>query len=181
MRTHSSLESGFSLLETMIAMSVLTVGMLGAAAVFTQGMQKVTGSPADLIATEKASEAIESVMSARDTRTLTWAQMRNVHGASGSDGGVFVDDPQPLKLAGVDGILGTADDAVQPVESQILPGPDQILGTADDQTQTLDEFTREIKIRDVQQGLRSVEVTITYRVGSAMRTYVLTTYISDYA
>jgi len=140
---HTS-ESGFSLLETMVAMSVLTVGMLGAAAVFTQGMQKVTGSPADLIATQKAAEVIESVTSARDTHTLTWAQLRNVHGGSGADGGVFLDDGQEMRLAGTDGILGTSDDASQPIESFALPGPDQILGTADDQEQTLDAFTREI-------------------------------------
>ncbi len=180
MRARSS-AGGFSLIETMVGLSIMTVGMLGAAAVFTQGMQKVTGSPADLVATQKAAEAIESVMSARDTRTLTWDQIRNVHGASGADGGVFLDGPRPMRLSGGDGILGTADDAAQPIESQALPGPDQLVGTGDDQTQTLDSYSREIKIRDVEVGLRSVEVTITYRVGGAARTYVLASYFSNYA
>ena len=69
------------------------------AAVLTLGMQKVTSSPGDLTATQKANEAIESVFSARDSQTVTWAQMKNVHGASGSDNGIFLDGPQPLRSA----------------------------------------------------------------------------------
>ncbi len=178
MRAHGSSSSGFSLIETMIALSVLTVGMLGAAAVFTQGMQKMASSPGDLIATQKAAEAIESVYAARNSQTLTWAQIQNVQGASGSDGGVFLDGAQDLKTAGADGVVGTADDGA--IESWVLPGPDQIIGTSDDVTQTLTGYTREIKIRDIELGLRSIVVTITYRAGTGIRTYTLTTYISNY-
>ena len=113
-------ERGFSLLETIIALGVLTTGLLGAAAVLASGMQMVTSAPGDLIATEKAIEAIESVISARDAGTLGWAQILNVEGASGSDGGVFLDGPQPMQTAGDDGVLDTADDGA--VESVDLPG-----------------------------------------------------------
>src|SRR5580704_5053086 len=100
-------DRGFSLIETAMALGVLTVGMLGAAAALTLGMQAVSSSPGDLIATQKAAEAIESVYSARDSHVLTWAQIQNVKGASGSDGGVFLDGPQPIKLAGPDGLVNT--------------------------------------------------------------------------
>src|SRR6202011_4699378 len=105
-----------------------------------------------------ATEAIESVFSARDSHMVTWAQLRNV-----SDGGIFLNGPQPLKVAGPDGVVNTADDGR--VEAIVLPGPDQQLGTADDVTQTLDGFTREIQIVDLSADLRSVTVTITYRTG----------------
>jgi prepilin-type N-terminal cleavage/methylation domain-containing protein len=192
MRNSLSTERGFSLLETMIAVGVLSVGLLGAAAVITQGMQRVASSPGDVITTQKAAEAIESVVSARDSHKITWAQLQNVAGGSGSDGGVFLDGPQPLRYQGPDGLLNTADDGA--VESMVLPGKDQILGTADDTTVWLTQYTREIKIRDVANvplncglpgpdpcTLRSVTVTIVYQLGRDRRTYTLTTYMSNYS
>ena len=54
------------------------VGLLGLAQVFYFGLSIVGTSSAQLIAREKAREAIESVHTARDTRVITWAQIRNV-------------------------------------------------------------------------------------------------------
>jgi hypothetical protein len=169
---------GTSLIETAIALGVLSVGALGAAAVFTQGMQNTRTSPADLIATQKAQEAIESVFAARDSHTVTWAQMRNVAGA-GSDGGVFLDGAQGIKAAGPDGIVNTTDDGT--VETIIYPGRDSILGNADDTTVTMAGYTREIRIRDLTPDLRSLVVTVSYGAGAAIRTFTLTAYISDRA
>jgi type II secretory pathway pseudopilin PulG len=167
-------QAGFSLLETIIAIGVLTVGCLGLAQVFAAGVQKTIHSPSDLLTTQKATEAIESVFSARDSHTLTWAQLRNE-----IDGGIFLDGPQPLKVDGVDGVVNTIDDGA--VETSILPGPDQNLGTADDVTQTLDRFTREIRIVELSADLRSVTVTIVYQSGGSDRTYSVTAYISTFA
>jgi hypothetical protein len=178
---HMSSSKGFSLAETVIALGVLTTGVLGAAGVLTSGMLNLSSSPADVITTKKAAQAIEAVFSARDSGKLTWSQIRNVVGA-GSDGGMFLDGPQPLLLAGPDGLVNTADDTT--VETETLPGKDQILGTADDQVIVLSNYTREIYIRDVpnENGeLRSIVVTITYQSGSTKRTYKLTTYISAYS
>jgi hypothetical protein len=172
-------ERGFSLVETVISLGVLTVGLLAAIAVLSSGLLMVSTAPGDLTATQKAVEAIESVVSSRDTRTLTWAQMRNVEGVSGDDGGVFIDGPQQIRVAGDDGIVATADDG--DIETVTLPGRDAIAGTADDETVSLERFRREISIRDVGINLRSVTVTVTYRAGSAVRTYSLTTYISNYS
>jgi len=172
-------ERGFSLVETVIALGVLTVGLLTATAVLSSGLLMVSTAPDDLTATQKAVEAVESVVSARDTRTLTWAQMQNVAGASGEDGGVFIDGPQQIRLAGPDGIVDTADDTG--IETITLPGRDEAMGTIDDETVRLDAFRREIAIRDVSANLRSVTVTVTYRAGRAIRTYTLTTFISNYS
>jgi type II secretory pathway pseudopilin PulG len=151
-------ESGFSLVETLISMGVLTVGALGMAAVFAQGMQSTATSPNELISTQKAAEAIESVFSSRDARTLTWSQVRNV-----SDGGIFVGSATNMNLAGADGILNTGDTG-ETLESDVL-----------------DRFTRQIRITDISNELRSITVTIRYPAGSSYRTYTLTAYISAFA
>lgn len=174
MRTHINSERGVSLIEAMIAMLVLTVGAIGMASVFLYGMQSAASSPNELVATQKASEAMESVFAARDSHTLTWAQLRNA-----ADGGIFLGGAKQLKLAGADGILNTADDGA--VESVVFPGPDQLLGTADDKTETLSAFTREITITTISADLRSVLVTITYPAGTTTRTYTLTAYMSAFS
>ena len=168
---------GFTLAETVIALGVLTTGVLGAAAVLATGMQNLSSSPGDVVSTQKAAQAIEAVFSARDSGKLTWAQIKNA-----SQGGVFLDGAQPLKLAGDDGLVNTADDTT--IETTIFPGPDKTLQTADDVVTPLSNYTRQIAIQDVpnENGeLRSVVVTIKYRNGPTTRTYTLTTYISAYS
>ncbi len=137
-------------------------------------MQKTASSPGDLVATQKAAEAIESVFSARDSHSITWAQIRNQNA-----GGIFNNGPQPMTTDGPDGVVDTADDG--PVESVTLPGIDQKLGTSDDVTKTLSDFTREIKIADISTDLRSITVTITYKSGTSTRSYTLTALISSFA
>jgi prepilin-type N-terminal cleavage/methylation domain-containing protein len=185
-----SSERGMTLVEVLVALGVLVVGMLGAASVLTQGMNNLVSSPGDVVATQKATEAIEAVFAARDSHKLTWSQIRNVYGAS-ADGGIFVDGPQAVRVPGADGLVNTSDDGA--VESTTLPGRDQIMGTGDDTTITLNGYTREIEIRDVPDSppncgapdvpcnLRSIKVTITFQSGPLKRTYTLTTYISNYA
>jgi Tfp pilus assembly protein PilV len=158
----------------MFAVGILSVGALGMAGIFAQGMQKTTSSPNELVATQKATEAIESVFSARDSHSISWAQIRNQ-----AYGGIFKNGPQPLTTAGTDGIVGTNDDG--PVESVDLPGPDQKLNTSDDITKTLTAFTREIAITDLSVDLRSVTVTITYQVNGQSKSYALTALISTFA
>ena len=187
---HISSSKGFSLVETVIALGVLVTGVLGAAAVLATGMQNLSSSPADVVTTQKAAEAIEAVFSARQSGKLTWTQLKNV-----SDSGAFLDGPQPLNLPGADGLVNTGDDTTAVptticsvvcwgVETVRLPGKDQLLNTSDDQVVPLSNFTREIMIRDVpgeNSQLRSIVVTIKYQNGPRTRTYTLTTYISAYS
>src|SRR3954463_10898905 len=98
-------QAGFSLIETVFAIGVLSVAALGMAGIFAQGMQKTASSPGELLATQKAAEAIESVFSARDSPLVTWAQLRNP-----SQGGIFKTGALPLTTDGADGVVGTADD-----------------------------------------------------------------------
>ena len=177
--SNSRTTAGFTLIEALVAMAILTVGLLGVAQGFYVGMRHMATSSARLIAREKAREAVESVHTARDTRTITWAQIRNV-----SNGGVFLDGAQPLYAAGADGLVNTADDAAAGLETVHDAGPDGVLGTADDIVTKLSGFTRQIQILElnpVNPDLRQIIVTITYQVGPQRGTYVLRTFISAYS
>ena len=169
---------GFSLAETVIAVGVLTTGVLGAAAVLAAGMQNLSSSPGDVVVTQKAAQAVEAVFSARDSHKLTWDQIRN---DNATPPGIFLHGPQPLKLAGPDGLVNTADDTT--VETVTFPGKDQMLGTSDDWTYPLNTYTREIQITDVsgETDLRKIVVIVQYQNGKTTRTYTLTTFISSYS
>jgi len=175
-------ESGFTLIEVMIAMFVLTVGLLSLVGVAAAAVQRATESSPALIAREKAREAIESVHTARDTGELSWVKIQNV-----SSGGIFVSGDQPLKLSGPDGLVNTADDTT--VETVRSPGPDNLLNTADDLVVTLNNYKRNIRIEPLNYdatgtlnpNLRKITVTIKYKVGLLWRDYIITTYISSYS
>ena len=175
----TSNQSGFSLIEVLIGMIVLSVGALGLAGTISLSARQLVGNQDQLLASQRAAEAAESVFKARDNRVLTWAQIRNIAGASGTDGGIFQDGARQIRDPGPDGIVNTADDgaAVQIVK----PGPDGLLGTGDDQLVPLFGFTREIEIRDISVTLRQLRVIVRYPTAQGTRTYILTTLLSSYA
>jgi len=201
---HPSGERGFSLVETLISMFLLTIGVLGLAQVFAVGMRQMAVSSPTLIAREKAREAIESVHTARDMRVITWAQINNT-----AAGGVFRVGAQQLLQPGPDGLVNTADDGtgctpatlVAPCfDAVVAPGPDAILGTGDDVRDELRNFSREIQITElnpVSPTLRQLRVIIRYQTsGIGMPNacvaadgtplplpgcYVVTTYVSSFS
>lgn len=178
-------ERGFTILEALISVVILSVGVLSLAGVYTQGIMVAGMAKWDYIAQKKAEEAVESIFTARDTQLLTWAQIQNVTGVSGTDGGVFLDGPQPLLDPGPDGLVGTADDnAALPDTVIIGPGPDNVLGTADDQVVILNNvMTRQIQIIPVanEPNLRQITITIQYTNGSTRKVYTLISYVSAFA
>jgi hypothetical protein len=181
----------------MISMVILTIGLLGVLGVFGLAISANQASQVDMIARQVASEAMESIFTARNTSQLQWSAIANT---TASPPGIFVSGSQSILCAGADGILGTADDApcltasgaVCPnggVECLTEPGPDGIVGTADDVTQSLSNYKRTIAISPLLDGsgniiptLNSVNITITYNVpnSSFLKTYVLNEYISSY-
>jgi prepilin-type N-terminal cleavage/methylation domain-containing protein len=173
-------ESGFTLLETMIAMVILSFGILSVAAVYTQGIQASNSNQMSFIAQQKAQEAMETIFTARDSGTLTFASIANV-----SQGGLFLDGPQQLCDAGPDGVLGTADDNCN-IPNVIVTGPgaDNILGTADDTVINLNPWmTRTIAITPVNgtQKLNQVTITVRYVFQGRTAQFVLVSYISGWA
>lgn len=172
--------AGFTLIEAMISIVILSFGVLSLAAVYAQGIMYASLTQYDYIAEKKAEEAVETIFTARDTKLLTWAQIQNV-----SANGVFVDGAQPLLDPGPDGLVGTADDNASLPDSIIIgPGSDGKLGTSDDVVVNLNPWMkRTIAITPVtaEANLRQITITIDYQVGRIKRTYTLISYISAFA
>ena len=183
-RVRKQAERGFSLLEVVISMAVLTVGLVSLLGVFGLAMASTQTSQQDMIAKQLANEALESIVTARNTSQVSWAQVQNV-----ANGGIFMDGTNPIYLAGADGIVGTADDAVAGEQTLTEPGPDGIFGTSDDVSIPLTGYQRTILISPVydSQGnqvttLRGVNITVQYTTTQAKlpKTYVLSSFISQY-
>jgi prepilin-type N-terminal cleavage/methylation domain-containing protein len=167
---------GFSLLETMMAIVILSIGILTLAGVLATGLAYMGMSQLDYLAQQKASEAVESIFTARDSGALAWPAILNT-----ADGGIFTPGAVPLLQPGPDGIVGTVDD-VLPIDCIVGPGPDGILGTADDTCVPLQGFTRTIAITTNVNGdpaLRQITVTMNYPAGKFVRQYQLVTFISQ--
>ena len=82
------LRTGFSLVETMIALGVLTVGVLGAAAVLATGMQNLSSSPADVDRDAEGGAGDRGgVQRARLAQARPGRRSGTSRAASGSDGG----------------------------------------------------------------------------------------------
>jgi type II secretory pathway pseudopilin PulG len=188
-------EAGFSLIETMIAMIVLVVGVLGLAAMLGNGLAYMTASQYDYIAQQKAAEAVEAVFEARDIGQATWSTICNV-GSTVCSGGVFLVGNLPMCGAGADGIIGTADDFNgTSCAGCPLSCPDAILvpnGTGNFNPPVslpLSTFQRSIVIATVNDAggnpianLRQITVTITYSAGHLTgRKYTLNAYISNFS
>jgi prepilin-type N-terminal cleavage/methylation domain-containing protein len=177
-------QTGFTLLEAMIAIVILSFGILSLASVYAQGIQVASLTQFDYIAEKQAEEAVETIFAARDSKLLAWTNIRNVTGAGGVNDGVFIVGPRPLLAAGPDGLYGTADDdAANPTVVIVNAGPDKILGTADDVVMSLTNMTRTIAIVDVvgSTGLRQITITMTYTVGRMTRQYTLVSYIAQFS
>ncbi len=198
-RARKQAESGFSLLEVMISMVILTVGLLTVLSVFGLAIASTQTSQLDMIAKQLANEAYESIVTARNTSQIGWDAIQNTSGTQyctvlPSPCGIFVGsagDPvyQPIYNSGADGIFGTADDATAGEQTLQDPGPDGIFQTADDTFIPLTGYQRAIQLQPVVDSsgntvtsVCSVTITVKYATSQAAipKTYILNSYISEY-
>jgi prepilin-type N-terminal cleavage/methylation domain-containing protein len=184
----SRTQKGFSLIEVMISMVILMVGLISLLGVFGIAMAATQTSQLNGTAKQLANESIESILTARETANVTWTQIQNT-GA----GGLFLAGFQPVDCAGVDGIVGTADDAACGPQIMKQPGPSGVYlnNCAIDICTPLTNFQRQILISPVFPPgggpipiatLRAITITIQYQTPQfkVPRQYVLNTYISEY-
>jgi prepilin-type N-terminal cleavage/methylation domain-containing protein len=156
-------QRGFSLLEVLIAMAILSVGLLALLGLFAVAVGAVQHAQEDLIAKQKAREVLEGIYAARNDSSIGWDQIQNV-----SAGGIFEDGFQDMQTAGPDGIVGTGDDgAIEEING--IP---------------LTNFQRQIAIGSVpgssDASLRQVTVTIRCFTTGAPRDYAVSGYISKF-
>jgi len=199
-RVRKQAENGFSLLEVVISMAVLTVGMVSLLGVFGLAMASTQTSQQDMIAKQLANEAYESIVTARNTTQITWDDIQNqgsttctVTGASSC--GIFASPTAPLPMyqavttGTYAGILGTTSDVGQPEQTLQDPGPDGVYQTADDILIPLTGYQRTILISPVYDSsgnlvgsLRAVTITIQYSTSQTQlpKSYILNSYISEF-
>lgn len=176
----SASAAGFSLIEAMIAMVVLAFGVLGLAAMMTDGIAYMNMSQQDFIAQQKAEAAVESIFYARDSKIYSWAQLQNTSTAPG----VFLTVPEVLCDPGADGVVDTVDDIPANVDVIWAPGANGILTDPVNATKMpLSSYRRTIVIANVpgDPNVRTITVTINYTAGRFKRSYTLTSYISRFS
>jgi len=71
-------QRGFTLIEVMIAVVIMTVGLLAVMASFGTAITATASAQEDLIARHKALDAMESIYTARNSQQLPFASINNV-------------------------------------------------------------------------------------------------------
>jgi prepilin-type N-terminal cleavage/methylation domain-containing protein len=189
--TRRKAQRGFSLIEVLISIVVLTVGMVSMLAMFSVALASTNSAQEDMLAKQEAAETLESIFTARNTSQITWDQIQNK-----ANGGIFLDGAQPVLDPGPDGLDGTADDTNAnpscpgPSQCLVLPGADGVMGTADDVLLPLNNYQRTIAIANVgapgggiDSSLRQLTVTVTYtttQFKATQKSYIIGAYISQF-
>ncbi len=178
-------ERGFTYIDVMVAIVILSVGILALLAAITGAVVQSRGQEEQLDAKQIATSTMEAIMAVKETKTTAtslafgWERVGNVGNnpdAGGNPQGIFVNGMQPVR---------------------INPGPDQIVGTGDDSGVPVPGFARRIAITDqcdperpsqncatpgdFDVKVRLVVITVTYNVGTIQRQEQLTTVLTDYA
>jgi prepilin-type N-terminal cleavage/methylation domain-containing protein len=179
-RALDRLDCGFSLLEMVVAITLLSIGLLGVASAI--GYAIVASNHGRSITNTKllAVSILEQMETLRDTNNLTFGQIANV--GQVNDGGAvkvfsgFQPGFQQVSTnPGPDGIFGTADDLID-------AGPDGNFGTVDDfinPNLALVGVTRQIQITSLSAKLKKIQVTVEYSVNGGTKQLLVTGYLND--
>lgn len=161
-RQHNG-EQGFSLIEAVIAIFILTIGLIGTAGAITYALEfgsiskNVTKAKLVIVA------SVEEIEMLRNSRRLNFLQVANVGNVDNADAqnpfsGFSTGFKDVSTQPGPDGVNGTDDDFLS-------PGADGTYGTADDfndPTLARQGFWRKITITELSKTLRKIEVRVRY-------------------
>ncbi len=173
-------EKGFSYIETIISLVIISIGMLGAISALTWGIFYIQEAEKVTRAKELANSTIESIFAVRDLSVVTSNSASNttlntgwnsIMNKSGTNTGIFVSGAFPVRESpGADGIYGTADDSCA-------------AGNSCSNNPEVKGYTRLINITDIVENSvvrkRRIDVTISYFSGTIRRTQVISTIITN--
>lgn len=166
-------EKGFSLIETCIALVILTIGILSVLGAISFSWRLIQESEKATVSKEQARSTMETIFSIRDLKLYDTAGpvdeealWKMIQVKSGNNGGIFLDGWNPIREnPGIDGIYGTADDAC-------ASGPCVVTGYTNSSA-IVDGYEQKIEISDINENgvvrKRQITVKIRYMVGSQMR------------
>jgi type II secretory pathway pseudopilin PulG len=168
-------ERGFTLIDIMIATSVMMIGVLSLMLAMTTAVVSATNGQQQAQAKQYAQSAMESIFSARDINNLNITSFSQI--ANTNNGGVFLNGFQNIyNSTGCDGIIGTLDDGY---------GPTCVAGASTALT-PIAGFERQIVITVLSvnnQGvptLLQIAVTVQYQANNGALTQSLTSYMGNY-
>lgn len=162
-KKHPKSQDGFTLIEAVVAIFIVTIGLIGTAAAITYALEfsaisrNVSSAKSVIVA---STEEIESL---RNSRRLDFKQIANVGNVDNTDtpttfGGFSVNFKDVSLNPGPDGVNGTDDDLRD-------KGLDGVFGTADDfdnQALIRSGYTRRIAISNLSGTLKKIEIKVRY-------------------
>jgi prepilin-type N-terminal cleavage/methylation domain-containing protein len=171
-------QGGFSLLEMVVAMMIMTVGLLGVASAISYALMASNRGRGITNAKMLMVSILEQMETMRDTGQLHFNEISNSQVAGSTFTG-FPTTFQPVSTKpGPDGVFGTADDLIN-------PGPDGIWGTPDDFTDlslARPGVQRKIIITTLLDNdyLKKIQVTLRYSPnGGTPSELTCTGYLND--
>lgn len=191
MRDRAADSRGFSLIETVIALGIITIGILSLAG--TLALTIVNNNRIQQVTVAKyiAISTIETIIAAREADVLAFVEISSYDAAKNKKG-FLLNQRLPVRGAGADGIFGTNDDSGDVVYT-IGPNPNRNDGRFDgvnDQQLNLTQlgYSRQIEVTDLRDpdtnqllGLKQIRVRVFYpaRVGG-QEAFTTSTIIGDY-
>ncbi len=175
-------QEGFSMLEAMISIVIVTVGMVAVLSGLAVAVASTGTVQLDTIARQQATETLESIYTARQTSQISFAAINNT---TANPPGIFLVGWQPIWDPGPDGLSGTADDVPPGASPLYVPGPTGVLTGASppDVLVDLSKFQRQITINNIptDPNVRQVIVQVQYSTpGGFKRNYTVQSLISSY-
>ncbi len=180
MQNKKTTQDGFTYMEVMVAIVILTIGILAQLSALSLSMMRASESEQRNEARQIASSTVESIFAARDLGNASGiSNWEAINLSDVNSDGIFISGWNPIREdSGQDGIHGTSDDAC-PYNVNCVAG--SYVNTS----QVSDFFERKIEIIDVTETgfstvrKRRIEVTIRYYVGQLVREETLSTLIAD--
>jgi len=170
-------EAGFTLFEMVVAMVVLSIGLLGVASAISYALMASNRGRGVTNAKMLVVSALEQMETLRNTGQLNFQEISNAQVAGSAFRGFPSDFRDVSTVPGPDGVFGTADDL------STAPGPDGNYGTTDDvrdMTRARPGVTRQILITDLNPLLKKVQVTLRYGPnGNEQKDLVGISYLND--
>ncbi len=186
-------QGGFTYIEVIISIVILTIGILGAISAMTAAVVTAYGNEDRVQAKQIVHQTLESIFTAKDVprpgATVGWHSIGNIGSNVDPDPGVargiFVTGFQPVhQSAGPDGLMGTADDACGLADCVIN-------SVVVNNSPILTDFERQIVITDIDDPERPVSsgyeikqrqvvVTVRYRLNRLWLQESATTFVTDY-
>lgn len=154
---------GFSLIEAVVAIFVITVGLIGTAAALSYAIHFGTISRNVTTAKTIITAEIEEIETLRNSRRIDFKQIANVGSVNNTDVvavfGGFSNGFKAMSLEpGPDGVNGTDDDLRR-------PGGDGKYGTADDfddPSLVRSGYTRQVIVTDLSGSMKKIEIKVRY-------------------